>query len=365
MAEPPPDLWSRVPHPLPPASPLGSDGVSARRQTSTVLRGTRAATVLLFLLLLVSGTSFALGNLTNLGRADNALPPYLPLGGFHRIPTTLRQQGKLEFLFIGTQVDAYSAVERWPVVKALDQFGTLAGVRASTARACGFTRAGKLDCTTPPFPGWRDYATFDWSHASYRSRYLNFVHKDLIYRSLNAGQALSPQETELFNTYARVSGYPKWNDAVWHTAVGDTRQPGRLMPVLVVGNYLQTGVNVATAGDMTARGSNINVPFRTVQDSLRTGKTIGEAPSTLVPDFNAEANVITALICHADGLQPAKVCGRPVIKGILKHVSGPAARPVGVRERAEIPMHSPATSNVRLFIVKTATLRHAAVEETP
>jgi hypothetical protein len=43
-------------------------------------------------------------------------------------------------------------------------------------------------------------------------------------------------------------------------------------------------------------------------------------PPTLISDVSAEANVITALVCHADHMQPKRVCGRAVIRKIVKHV---------------------------------------------
>jgi hypothetical protein len=39
-----------------------------------------------------------------------------------------------------------------------------------------------------------------------------------------------------------------------------------------------------------------------------------------VEDVNAEANIITAFVCHADGHKPVSVCSRPVVKRILKYV---------------------------------------------
>jgi hypothetical protein len=50
---------------------------------------------------------------------------------------------------------------------------------------------------------------------------------------------------------------------------------------------------------------------------LQQGRSIGSreagTPPSLIADYNAETNVITAEICHADGL-------RPVIRGVLRHI---------------------------------------------
>lgn len=39
-----------------------------------------------------------------------------------------------------------------------------------------------------------------------------------------------------------------------------------------------------------------------------------------VYDINIESNVTTALICHVDGKRPSAVCGRSVIRGLMRHV---------------------------------------------
>jgi len=76
-------------------------------------------------------------------------------------------------------------------------------------------------------------------------------------------------------------------------------------------------------GEPVLRGAGLDLegdvvlPFAAVQQSLMTGRAQGGAPATLVPDYNAETNVITARICAADGLQPHAVCARPVIRTIL------------------------------------------------
>ncbi|HEX6510516.1 MAG TPA: hypothetical protein VF221_23040 [Chloroflexota bacterium] len=59
--------------------------------------------------------------------------------------------------------------------------------------------------------------------------------------------------------------------------------------------------------------------FSRVHEVLVQGQNPRNAP-TLVEHVNAEANIIMALICHADGNKPANACNRPVIKAILKHV---------------------------------------------
>jgi hypothetical protein len=114
--------------------------------------------------------------------------------------------------------------------------------------------------------------------------------------------------------------------------LGNTNS-ARTLPLLAVGEYLQTNSQVVLAPDFTRTvpitvtspsGQPIQatveagLPFATVQDYLIHDKD--PSFSHLVEDVNAEANIITALICHADGKKPEKVCGRPVIRTMLKHV---------------------------------------------
>ena len=61
-------------------------------------------------------------------------------------------------------------------------------------------------------------------------------------------------------------------------------------------------------------------PFADIQQSLATGHPVDGLPASLIPDVNTAANIITALICHADGKKPTSVCGRPVIRAILRSV---------------------------------------------
>lgn len=259
----------------------------------------------------------------NLGRPSDVTPPYAPLGSFRHSGPVLRQHGKAELLFMGTSVDSTSAAESWPVVKALGQFGRWSGLRASTSRACMLiqTSGVQVNCKLPEAnAAFLAVPEFDFSHARYASRYVDFVSKDLIDRALHLHANLSRAELSLFNRYARPFGYPGFRDAVWEAALGGSVvTSGRGLSLVAVGGYVETGANVVTVGDLETMVQN-PLPFATIQRSLQRGRPVGGASHSLVPDVNTEANIITALICHADHGQPKHVCNRPVIKGILKHV---------------------------------------------
>ncbi len=280
-------------------------------------------------ILLATGVSLAgptQDSITNLGpplpmQSTNA---GFPLSGFHRTSPFLHANGRPELLFIGTlaAIDAKSAIERWPVVKALEQFGSLMRVKALDAKCL--------------FIGIPCVPTFDWSHASYRSRYLSFVHKDLFSSNAKGGayyQRLSPAEIQLYNKYSRRHGARLKNDPldVSNTILqGQNPTSTHDLPLIVIGGYLQTLSQVTISGDFqivpTESSSTPQVvappstplSFAQVRESFARGKD--PAGTHLIEDVNAEANIITALICHATKDQPKSVCSRPTIRQILKHV---------------------------------------------
>lgn len=307
------------------------------------------AVAVVALAVLVVGVSFAVSNITNLGKPVDILSTasYFPLSGFHRVHLAeLRQGGKPELLFLGAQGAHYDAInaERWPLVKALDQFGRLTGVRAIQP-VCTALHGGGLDGQE-----YCGVATFDLAHARYSSRYIAFVSKDLITEQVegqsvvfHAFQKMTPLERRVFNRFARPQGrvmcgrmahghyvtYPctSYVDTVEATINTNT---GRGLPLIAIGDYVQTASQVLTPSDLARTialtsppgrivyaSEELGLPFQTIQQALIHQK---DPPTTrLVETVNSEANIITALICHADGKRPKSVCTRPVIKSILKY----------------------------------------------
>jgi len=275
-----------------------------------------------------------------------------PLDGFHRVNTFVRRGRKPELIFLAAQVPGAKtiSIERWPLVKALSQFGRLTGINAVDKHcvpvASGPT-AGLEICTIP---------TYDLSHARYSSPYLAFDSKDLV-RTVGsrdrAFQPLSPIENVLFDRYVRYRSKPKClkldksgNPILVNgqflsytcTSFGDYidaaifNQTDRVLPLIAVGDYLQTVSQIMITGDFVESipltptpGSKGATEGERVSsfDADRNAMLTGRAPfllSGLVRNVNSEANVITALICHATKNQPKSVCSRPTIKLILKSV---------------------------------------------
>lgn len=296
------------------------------------------AMVIIGTTLLPTRSTSAASTIVDLGKpADVASTNnYFPLSGFHRVGKSGPAHGKVRLVFIGTlsTEDSRSAVERWPVVKALDQFGQFTGVKAVDMRCSGH---GTTTLTCPGLP------TFDWSHARYRSNYVAFDHKDIL--GLNGStyfQRLSTAELALYNRYARVPLPPGLSQqqkkvllkrdpyAVMQTVTVSTYgQTSRGLPLIGVGGYVQTVSQVVQPGDFeVAATPPLGTPqaitpaivqsFATIENDLRANRD--PAGDHLAEDVNAEANIMTALICHADGMKPKNVCGRSVIKAILKDV---------------------------------------------
>jgi hypothetical protein len=276
----------------------------------------------------VIGVAVAASNILNLGKptSTTSTAPAFPLSGFHRVKVNLVRGSRAELLFVATQVDQVSAAERWAVVKAVQQFGTLSGVRpdASTFGGSFFPQVG----------------TFDLSHATYRSPYLVFVHADLLGNNSHKVpyQTLSGLDKQVYYRYARaphaqrdLNGKVTEHDAyhVYATLANRNLPTTRQLPLVAVGDYLQTISQVVVEGDFepivpvnpndpSGPTKTVGFSFDDIRQALETGKD--PTQSHLVEDVNAEANIITALICHADGAQPSKVCGRAAIKQILRHV---------------------------------------------
>jgi len=265
-------------------------------------------------------------SITDLGPPTNARPQFPPTGGFRRIKTALTSHGLPELLFIGTLIEPSSAGERWAVVKALNQFGTLSNVAPVVTRRCSYHNGlpgSQAQCEPAVMRGFvTGVATYDWSHAVYHSRYVVFVHKDLIDQNLQMRQTLTPLERSLFTRYVAFTGFSNWHDTVWHTAVDDqsggNQSPRQQFPLVVISRYLQSNAQVAIYGDLADVMGRVNLPFATIQQSLQKGRPQDHAEPSLITDYNAEANLLTAFICHADGSRPAQVCHRSVIRSILK-----------------------------------------------
>jgi hypothetical protein len=257
--------------------------------------------------IVVGGAALAASGILDLGKPTNALSTnaYLPLGGFHRVNAKIKHGRKVLLLFAGTQTDAYSQAEEWPVVKALEQFGVLSDV-TRLKQLCS-TYTGRKSCDNP---------SFNLDSARYQSRYVMFVYADLFNAEGKCGHRLPPDEMA-FLWHAGLNYYrPDPAHPCDHLL--DYGPPKINVPVVLVGGYMQEQLNLFSSADLRTPDLSTGLSFDQVQQSLAQGNN--PPGTTLVQDLNAETSVISAIICHADGRKPAAVCNRDGVRQTLKHV---------------------------------------------
>ncbi len=273
--------------------------------------------------------ALATGNTLDLGKPTNAVSTnaYFPMGEFHRIngKAAARLGGSVEFYY--EPRDSFTNEEEWPFLKALEQFGTLAGIQAAPP-VCY-----PPPPTDPAGMGQVCYVPgFDLARASFKSHFIRAALRPL---TDDSGRCLvvsmSNADWRRLLEFTQVSTRSR-SRFCWGLVSGQFPDHNFNAPVLEAGSFVQTGVQLVQQFDYSeplptpAAVATLRsypdplsgLPFATIQRALATDHD--PAGTTLNEDVNAEANVITALICHTDGGKPRSVCGRSVIKAILKHV---------------------------------------------
>lgn len=248
---------------------------TSRRQTQRKRQWTRAsgaavAVIAMTVAILFAFHGYGKGATTqaiaaSLGAPTSAVPSS-PLGNFSKVGPSVRQHGKPQLLFVGALYCPHCAVERWALVKALSQFGTFSHVRSTT--------------------NGDGVPTFDLTASRYASRYVAFDHKDLEDQRYKPLQTLNPGENAAFQRFDPSGG----------------------IPLVSLGGYAMSGSPIDPS-ELSGRS------FATIQQALKHGSSM--AATT---DINAEANVLTALVCHADGMKPGATCNRPVIRRLLSAI---------------------------------------------
>jgi len=215
--------------------------------------------------------------ITCLGSLTTDLPggPYLAF--FHKGQPVLRHHRHPEMLVIGSQSNGWSAIENWALVKALSQFGTLSGLTPTSTRADSHFGFGGIP-------------TYDFSRVAYRSRYISLVYRDLTTRDGTPLQHASAYETRLARRFRGVG------------------------PFMLIGGYAR-GVSPLAPGELDApSGSGLSF------DSVLQDLQLHHVRQQFVDEINVEANVLTALVCHADRGMPTSVCSTGAVRTILQHV---------------------------------------------
>jgi hypothetical protein len=252
----------------------------------------------------VMARSAASDSIANLGGPTNAVFRIQPLSITAHVKTNLKKGGKLEFAFVADMDDTTAAVERWSMVKALDQFGSFSGLKTYDVE---YRVSGSVTNATS------SVATYDWRDARYHSTYMTFVHYD----DLSTTHPTPPQRP----VYLHL---PKAGQKLLLVASQHLKTffQGAVVdgtgPPMAAGHYMRTTNAAMVPGYLTDPVHGLGLPFETIQKEIRAGYT--KHYSEGVFSIDAETNAITAFICKADGTKPAKVCGRAVIKKLMKRL---------------------------------------------
>jgi hypothetical protein len=294
----PPDA-SPAPPPDPGAAPPPDPGAAMRRPATSLLTWGTAALVLVIVIVLIvikvtgsppSSTPTAAVTPTPASPSVVKAVTTIPESVYDAVgvtssdaaltpPTLLRGQprltsgGKPEVVFVGNEFCPYCAAERWAIVAALSRFGTF-----------GDTLYASQSGSNEAFP---NTPTFTFDGTRYRSKYLTATLVEHYGDQKNgAGTAyavlepLTPEESALLAKYdRRTSG-----------------SPGGVVPFVDVGNEA-----VVAGGEFSPSVlQQLNV------NEIATGLADPEDPATQA--IVASANYLSAVLCHADGGLPTRVC---------------------------------------------------------
>lgn len=257
-------------------------------------------------------------SITYLGKPTDVLSmnPYFPLSGFHKVKFMPFRPKRPTLLVLASYLGRNSAIECWPLVKALGWFGVLTNVKSTYNSGFG-----------PDEP--KSYPTFDLSRARYRSHYIRLQYKDLVDQRGKLMGKLANAALRVYTAYSRP--IPKYSTRTdpYDLVGASVSMDARSLPLLVFGKYVESASQILES-------SSFRVPVPPAQstpgtlgmspalafEQVRTALIDGKDPpgSRLVEEVNAEANILAAIICHGDGNRPKTVCGRHAIRTIERYV---------------------------------------------
>jgi thiol-disulfide isomerase/thioredoxin len=184
--------------------------------------------------------------------------------------------GKPEIVYIGAEYCPYCAAERWALVGALSRFGTFSGLGLMESSA------------TDVYPSTN---TFTFLHATYRSKYLTLVTREITTRTYQPLQKLTQAEQRLINTYDVVPyvSLPKYDGSI---------------PFVDFGNRYV--INGASYSPQVLAGLN----WPTIAAALADPET------SVAQSVDGAVNEITAAVCSITHNKPGAVCQQPYIQRI-------------------------------------------------
>jgi hypothetical protein len=183
--------------------------------------------------------------------------------------------GKPLVVYVGADYCPFCAAERWPLVAALERFGSFKTIGATHS------------ATNDVFP---NTATFSFHPSSYSSPYINFRSVELY-----GNRPVNGQYPPIESPTALERGLLKGND------------PKGTIPFIYFGRY---GINGATYDAQLLAGLTMSqIAAAARNPSSEIGHSVIGA-----------SNLITAAICKQTGGQPADVCTSSGVVAAAKHL---------------------------------------------
>lgn len=167
-----------------------------------------------------------------------------------------------EIFFVGAEWCPYCAAERWPLTVALSRFGTFTGL--------GETSSSPTD-VNPNTP------TLSYEGATYTSKYLTFVGKELYSNQVKNGQ------------YATLDTLDSAQNAVY-------QKYGKGFPFIDID------------GKYTMNSAQYDGKVLAGLTQAEVAKAIDQPSSAISKGVIGAANVLTARICQVTDEQPSSVC---------------------------------------------------------
>ena len=172
--------------------------------------------------------------------------------------------GKPEVFYVGAEFCPFCAAERWPLTVALSRFGT-------------FTHLGQTfsapDDTNPNTP------TLSYHGATYSSRYLTFLGKEIQSNQVNAART----------AYTALDRLTAAQAAVYHAN-------GKGYPFLDI------------AGKYTLNAAQYDGSILAGMNQKQVAAAISNPSTDISKAVVGSANVITARLCQVTGDKPGSVC---------------------------------------------------------
>ena len=178
--------------------------------------------------------------------------------------------GKPLTFFLGGQFCPFCASMRWPLVRALERFGTFSGLGEMHSK-------GGTD-------GFGSIATYDFAHATYKSDLVAFQTVEAADRNGNPLQQPNGDQSALINRF----------------------DPNGSIPFVFI-----AGQDVAQVP--YSPGILVGKSFSEIKADIE-----GATPGDIGRAINAEADAMTAVICQSSGGKPAEICGTPGIQALIQ-----------------------------------------------